>query len=155
MGVRVAVVVGVLALALPGSASAAGTRCGSLTRAGWKAGDIRATHLTCRSARRKLRRWPPPPLPSNAYGWNCFPFRGRRMCAVGQGDAPRFPFQLRRVVVGALAARAAATASADICRPSTTCLNSAAHATRALTSSAYVVWASGAGARAASRIGRP
>jgi hypothetical protein len=37
------------------------------------------------------------------------------MCAIGQGDAPRFTFRLRRVVVGALAAPVAA--SADTCRP--------------------------------------
>jgi hypothetical protein len=97
------------ALALPGAAEGAGTPCGALTDDGWRATDIRATRLTCRSARAKLRRWLPPPLPSNPYGWNCFPFRGRRMCAVGQGDAPRFTFRLRRFdSVG----RAAASASA-------------------------------------------
>ncbi len=78
------------------SASAAGTPCGRLAEGGWKASDIRATHLTCGSARAKLRRWLPPPLPSNPLGWNCFPFRVRRMCAVGQGDAPRFTFRLER-----------------------------------------------------------
>jgi len=34
------------------------------------------------------------------------------MCAVGQGDAPRFTFQLRRAVIDALAAP-----GADTCRP--------------------------------------
>jgi hypothetical protein len=102
--------VALVALALPAAAEAAGTPCGTLADGRWRATDIRATHLSCRSARVKLRRWLPPPLPSNPVGWNCFPYRGRRMCAVGQGDAPRFTFRLRRV-------RAPAAASADTCRP--------------------------------------
>jgi hypothetical protein len=80
----------------PTASAAAGTPCGTLNDGKWKASDIRATHLTCGSARAKLRRWLPPPLPANPIGWNCFPFRGRRMCAVGQGDAPRFTFRLKR-----------------------------------------------------------
>jgi hypothetical protein len=80
----------------PSAASVADTPCGTLRDGPWKAADIRATHLTCASARVKLRRWLPPPLPANPVGWNCFPFRGRRMCAVGQGDAPRFTFRLKR-----------------------------------------------------------
>lgn len=114
---RRACLVGALAAALvaPATVEAAGTPCGTLTDGQWRVTDIRAMHLTCRSARAKLRRWLPPPLPGNPVGWNCFRFRGRRMCAVGQGDAPRFTFQLRRVAVGALVAPAAA--SADTCRP--------------------------------------
>jgi hypothetical protein len=90
------------------ASAAAGMPCGALTDGQWRATDIQATHLTCRSARTKLRRWLPPPLPANPLGWNCFPFRGRRMCAVGQGDAPRFTFRLRR--------RPVATAAYDIRR---------------------------------------
>jgi hypothetical protein len=151
----VAAVVAV-ALALPAAVEAAGTPCGSLTDGHWKATDIRATHLTCRSARTKLRRWLPPPLPANPIGWNCFRFRGRRMCAVGQGDAPRFTFRLRRVrgrrPSGAGRGGGQCPTPAG---PSRTCLSSTGHGTRAPTSSAYAPWASGAGARAALRIGRP
>jgi hypothetical protein len=56
------------------SASVADARCGTLRAGAWKAADIRATHLSCASARAKLRRSLPPPLPANPLGWNCSPF---------------------------------------------------------------------------------
>ena len=81
---------------VPAEAQAGGAPCGGLIGDGWKASEIRATHLTCGSARTKLRRWLNRGyLPDNPYGWNCFHWRGRRMCAVGQGDAPRFTFRWR------------------------------------------------------------
>jgi hypothetical protein len=102
-----------LALALlpeSAEAEATGKPCGALRANGWHASDLRATHLTCASARTKLRRWlNRGRLPDNPYGWNCFRWRGRRMCAVGQGDAPRFTFRLRR------AARSRAAASIREC----------------------------------------
>ncbi len=85
-----------IALLLPVSAEAAGRSCGGLEANGWQASEIHATHLTCGSARGKLSRWLYRALPHNPYGWNCFRWRGRRMCAVGNGDAPRFTFRLGR-----------------------------------------------------------
>ena len=85
------------AAAAPAEAQAGGTPCGGLRADGWKASEIQATHLTCASARTKLRRWlNRGQLADNPYGWNCFHWHGRRMCAVGQGDPPRFTFRLRR-----------------------------------------------------------
>jgi hypothetical protein len=145
-----AAVVGLAAaLWLPSAVAAAGTPCGGLTDGRWRATDIRATHLTCRSVRTKLRRWLPPPLPANSYGWNCFAFRGRRMCAVGQGDAPRFTFRLGRrpTATSAFSVRHTRLAS---CRP---VLN-----LRALEGSRYAgtdavrIRASGVGCRRARRV---
>jgi hypothetical protein len=84
------------ALLVPSGAHAGGTPCGSVTKGDWRASDIRATHLTCASARRKLRRWLPPPLPRNEFGWYCYRMRDRRQCVAGNGDAPRFSFRLKR-----------------------------------------------------------
>jgi hypothetical protein len=83
------------ALLAPSSVDAA-TSCGSLTKGKWRATDIRATHLSCASARTKLRRWLPPPLPANEFGWYCYKAAGRRQCVAGNGDAPRFSFRLKR-----------------------------------------------------------
>jgi hypothetical protein len=85
------------ALAVPAPADAAGKPCGGLRAGGWKASDIRVTHPSCASASTKLRLWlSRGRLPENPVGWNCFRWRGRRTCAVGQGDAPRFTFRLHR-----------------------------------------------------------
>jgi hypothetical protein len=83
-------------------AKAAARPCGGLRAGGRRATEINATRLTCASARRKLRRWlNRHRLPRNPFGWNCFRWRGRWMCAVGQGNAPRFTFRLRRAATAA------------------------------------------------------
>jgi len=60
----------------------------------WRAKRIDAVNLTCFSAREKLGRWlRRERLPHNPYGWNCWRRGGAAwMCAVGQGNAPRFTF---------------------------------------------------------------
>jgi hypothetical protein len=92
LAIVLALVVG--AVAIPAAAKA--TPCGDLKKGAWRAVDIEATHLRCRSARAKLRRWLPPPLPRNQVGWYCDRVGRRHLCSAGSGDPPRFTFVLRR-----------------------------------------------------------
>jgi hypothetical protein len=92
------------ALAVLVAPAAEAARCGDVTKGGWTAVDVRATHLSCRSARVKLGRWLPPPLPRNQVGWYCDRLGRRHLCSAGSGDPPRLTFLLRRRAAAAGAA---------------------------------------------------
>lgn len=51
----------IVALGAPGAAQSTGMACGSLEKAGWRASDVRATHLSCASARPGFKRCRPAP----------------------------------------------------------------------------------------------
>jgi hypothetical protein len=61
-------------LALPPPAIAQVERhCKSVTVGGWKAGNVSAFNMGCKSVRAKLRRWlPRDRLPNNREGWHCY-----------------------------------------------------------------------------------
>jgi hypothetical protein len=116
---RLALLVATACVALALSAPAAhATGCGSVAAGKWRAKSIETFNLTCFSAREKLRRWlQRERLPRNPVGWNCWRMDGRAwMCAVGQGNAPRFTF----VRVSALTAQKTPFGATRALRPSAT-----------------------------------
>ena len=75
--------------------------CLSVRVGGYRATNLHAQRLTCRSARTKLRRWlRRGRLPHNSDGWMCYREEGTRICSYLGGTslyAPNFYFKLRRV----------------------------------------------------------
>lgn len=111
MRTRHAIVIAVLlaaALSAPAkgrhrsSATASATRaCLPVQAGGYRATNLHAQRLTCRSARTKLRRWlRRGHLPHNSDGWLCYGEEGLRICSYLGGTsfyAPNFYFVLKRV----------------------------------------------------------
>ncbi len=75
--------------------------CLPVRAGGYRATNLHAQRLTCRSARTKLRRWlRRGRLPHNSDGWLCYREEGTRICSYLGGTslyAPNFYFKLRRV----------------------------------------------------------
>jgi hypothetical protein len=74
--------------------------CKSVRSGGYLATNLHAQKVTCRSARRKLRRWlTRGRLPKKQNGWFCYREEGTRICSYLGGPsvyAPNFYFQVRR-----------------------------------------------------------
>jgi hypothetical protein len=90
--------------ALPQTASAAPVAeaahglCRGVQAGSSEAYDIHAINMGCRSTRNKLTRWlRRGSLPRGSYGWFCGSAGGgKRLCSVGNGNAPHFTFRLRK-----------------------------------------------------------
>lgn len=81
------------------SASADAASCRSVhVRGEATATHVRTyNHVTCREARRNLRRWMRTRFPRNQLGWFCETRPRRKLCSRGNGGgAPYFTFRLRR-----------------------------------------------------------
>lgn len=71
--------------------------CRAVSTGDYRAYEIHATNMGCRSTRNKLIRWLRTGLPRNSYGWYCGGAgEGKRICSVGNGgSAPHFTFRRR------------------------------------------------------------
>jgi hypothetical protein len=80
-----------LAVALSGAASAEARSCGDLSVRGYHRIEVH-NGVTCRGAKRKIRRWSSQGFPRDPVGWFCQMGTRRKLCSKGNGDAPYFTF---------------------------------------------------------------
>lgn len=85
----------VLVAALSHAPTAQARSCGNASVRGY--GDIQVHNgVTCRDAKRKLGRWSRHGFPRNPVGWFCQTSTHRKLCSMGNGNAPYFTFVRRR-----------------------------------------------------------
>jgi hypothetical protein len=77
-----------------GAPAAQARSCGDASVRGYHRIEV-FNGVTCRGAKRRIRRWSHVGFPHNEVGWFCQTKPRRKLCSFGNGNAPYFTF-LRR-----------------------------------------------------------